>query len=106
LAILLDQPNSLFADSITKFDWKNDRVIKTGLKHQCTDNFLVLTGYFFDKFPVSPNEGTYLPLIPDGDHHVFEVGAMYSLDDYSFSLPSGILQTVTGSKNSAQAGYF
>jgi long-chain fatty acid transport protein len=102
LDIDLDRPTALFPNSSTRLDWRNSFVIRTGVERQCSDSLSLSGGYFFDKSPT--NEATYSPLVPDGDHHVFSVGAKYKINDLVIRIPLvGILQTGTGSINSSTA---
>jgi len=97
--ITLDQPIAvLFPNSSNKLDWKNSFAIRTGVEYQYTDNFSVSGGFFSDKSPT--NEATYSPLVPDGDHHVFSMGAKYRYGNFTFQLPLvGMIQTGTDSIN-------
>ncbi len=98
LTITFDQPTAFLPNNTTRMDWKDSWVGRVGGTYQMNPTWSFAGGYFYDTSPT--RESTYTPLVPDGDHHVFSLGAMYKSGGFSVGIPAVlILQTGTSHIN-------
>ncbi|MBL0059318.1 MAG: outer membrane protein transport protein [Elusimicrobia bacterium] len=94
LTITFDQPTAFLPNNTQRLDWKNSWVGRVGGTYQMNPTWSLAGGYFYDSTPT--RESTYTPLVADGDHHVFSLGAMYKSGGFSVGIPAVlILQTGT-----------
>jgi long-chain fatty acid transport protein len=59
------------------FNWKSGWFYEFGAQYNLNDNWALRAGYIYSENTV-PNS-TFSPVLPDGDRHVFSVGAGYSI---------------------------